>query len=386
MHSGIKGKRIAQNLALVISLIPFIVNGCARLRIEELNPSLIFSTKVLQPGEENPGGKIQIRVNERVPHNLPVLPITDGNSFYISDPTGHTVNVLNSSGDVIKIIGKPETPLPDQIRQVRVNLGVPGWIALDGNGNLFIQSRNVAEPEKKGPQLPPQRDKPYEQRDVMQLSNLTSAPSTIVQISAADEVVRTIGPEGIDGGHFESILRMDADESGHLYVLHAVNDAKVLSVYRDGVLIHRLEGFKPAEEDAKKMLHFEVEDIVPFPGGREALISVTFHRKSNYEFQYRKIYRIFYDKSRLEEIVWLDNAEDYFTWIHPDGGFYLQNVDEEGSRILYKIYSPEGEYLNNLQINLFGLRSGWREIYMTLEGKIYAARLIRDTYEIYEWK
>jgi len=363
-------------------MVPFFALqiGCARFRIEELKPSLIFSSRIVHPDLPNPDGRIQAMINGRVPFDFPILPASDGKNVYIADPERKLVRVFSSSGTVVKLIGETIDPATRGVTHVPIDIGIPGWIAAEpGGGSLYIQSR-ASQQEAQNKEAHDERKK------IMELSAVEPTPSFILQIGEQDELVRKFGPDGTDEKPFETVLRINAAADETLYVLYTQNGKKILSQFKNGKPTYKIEGFDPSSDEEKRKMHVELEDIVPYPDGKTVLASLTYHKKNNYEFQYRKIYRIDAATGTHERIAWLDDPENFFAWIHPDGGFYMQHVDDDGMRILYKIYSPEGEYLNNLQISLFGIRAGWREVFLTLNGKIYASRISRDMFEFYEWK
>ncbi|MCB1317969.1 MAG: hypothetical protein KDK27_18520, partial [Leptospiraceae bacterium] len=78
--------------------------------------------------------------------------------------------------------------------------------------------------------------------------------------------------------------------------------------------------------------------------------------------------------------------DDYVGAPRPDGGFVLMNSEEDGSSVLFKIYSPRGEYLNNRLINYPGLRGSWRETFVTPTERIFSTRMLHGNFELYEWK
>ena len=368
---------------LPLILILWISASCAQFRVEELSPSLIFSTEISHPGSKNPDGKIQAMENRRVAYNFPVKPVTDGSNFYIIDPENHLVRVFSNNGELKKIIGKEGSMVPEGVDHVKIDVGIPGWIAVDDSGNVYIQKRkNEQKENNKEGSLPVNP----ENEVYGSLSTRSFTPSSILILDDSDELNGEIGEEGSQSELFPIIYRMDALNDEILHVLHLYKGEKTLSSYQEGKLKYRITAFNPSDEKENKRYHVEIEDIIPHQDNQYAMASIAYRDKKSFEFNYRKIYHIHFQTNSYEEIAWLDEPDDHFGWIREDGGFYLIHTDEDGSRVRFRIYSNTGEHINNLQITFSGVRSSWRETYMTLEENIYTSRIYKDRFEFYEWQ
>ncbi len=375
------------SLPLTTLLLPLFLgftlfSGCARFRIEELSPSLVASLPVLPPQDPNPDHLLQAMERGRVPYNLPTRPALDDSLLYLSDPARQLVRILSrSSGELNLLLADQHIPALQNARSLP--LGVPGWIAVDDEENLYIQSRIFDGEEEKPLEVPPERRIPGQ----LNTKEMSLLPSVILHLNKEGRLLQTLGQQGQGGDPFPVLYRMDAGDEGKLYVLYKNKEEKrVMALYRNGTLVHDTSAFDPATADEKRRFKVEIDNIVPFPTGENYMASVSFRNRNDYNLVYRKIFRLSPPFQEAKEVLLIDNPSDYFAWTHPGGGFYLMNSEGDGSRILFKIYSSDGEYLNNRLVNFPGLRAGWRETYLTLQGRIFSTRLNQGAYEIYEWK
>ena len=352
----------------LLSLLVILLADCARFRIEELKPSVIASFPIVSGDESNPEQMVQSLQKNRVIYNFPTKPVTDGQFAYVVDPNQHLVRVLPLTGRrPSKLIGAKVDPLPEGVEWIKIPAGVPGQVAVDEEGNLYIQN-HISKPTKG-------TDNKKE--------NALPLPSQILHIREGAELAWSIGRGGLASEPFEQILRMDAASGGRLFVLHTVEGEKILNLYLDGKEAARYEPSSLTTEEERKEYFIDVEDIVPDLSGEYAFASVAFRKKSDYDLVYRKIYRL---DGSPEELLVTEDANEYFAWSRPEEGFYTLRSDEDGSRLLLKVYSSTGEYLSNLLLVYPDIRESWRETYMTMQNRIYTSRLSHGHLELYEWK
>ena len=252
---------------------------CARFRIEELEPSRIASLRIASSDRTNPGQLIQGMQSNRIPYYFPVKPVTDGSKIYIADPGRLMVRVFsNGSGELETLIGGEGIHIPEDIKHIKTIRGIPGWITIDDDENVYIQIRlfedkkeNIKEKKKKDDEkkdkgikeeiIPPEKRLP----GIFNTKDRAMAPSLIYLINDDDKVAAVIGQTGADKP-FNLIYRMDAAKDGVLFVCHRVNSKKVLSVYKNGTLFQYYDSFSPETEKEKKEYIFEVEEIATKPG------------------------------------------------------------------------------------------------------------------------
>ena len=387
--------RLIRHMARTAFLLVFIsitAMDCARFRIEELEPRVVFSTLVTRADAENVAGSVHLLESGRVPFNLPLRPAVNASNAYIADPGRRLIRVFGSgTSDVPEVLLTGEgARLPETagggLATRALKFGIPGWVAVDeDNERLYIQSFVKDNSPLESP------DQPIENRPSGQTSVLRQVASTVLIVNT-DEDYRTVATQGVDGpgsAAFPEILRLSAGDDGLLYVLYrpAEGDGLALGVYRDGTLVRRFvpsaEGILTPEEQRQYFVDWE--DIAPGPGGSFVIFSVALRNKSSYDLYSRRIFRQTAPDATPAELVRLDDPADYFAGAREDGGFFLMNAGEDGSRILFKTFSPNGEYLNNRLIVFPGLRAAWRESFVGLNGLIYSSRLYSGRFELYEW-
>ncbi len=360
---------------------------CARFRIEELQPEAVFSFPVTRADAENPRNRLQLMENGRVPYNLPLRPAFDGSRAYLADPARRMIRVYftgNENPDSLLV--PPGTTIADEdLETVTVRgLGIPGWTAATAD-HLYVQSFAAVS------ESPPTPDQTVENRPSNERSILRRSASRILHLDPDNDfaVLGILGVDGYNSEAFPAIDRLTADDNGLLYVLYRdAENSPVLAIFQDG---RRIGSYAPpadfpGEEDARRY-HAVWEDIAPGQGGDFALYSLALRRKGNYDLVQRIILRrAAGEDSRTVELLRSDDPADYFMWSRNDGGFYLRNSEEDGSRMLFKIFSPDGEYLNNRLIVLPGLRASWRDTYLDIDERIFSSRLYLGRFELYEWK
>ena len=386
--------RPRNRLRVVVALLVIGVSlACARFRIEELEPRPVFSTTVVRAENPNPTGAVQLQESGRVPFNLPVQPAINTSHAYIADPSRKMVRIFRAgnSDTPRAVLAGEGAAVTSELTRYNLKMGIPGWIAVDDDDeNLYIQNfaRDAA------PLNVP--DQPIENRPSNQTSVLRQISSTILVLDVENEyrVKGNLGINGFDTEPFPEILRMTADENGLLHVLYRATNAApnssqeqlILTTYRDGTPVRRFDAFEgAANADERRQYFIEWEDIVPGPGGDFAIFAVSLRQKSSYDLVSRRIFRQDAPDTAPMELLRLDDPADYFVSSRPDGGFFLLNAEEDGSRILFKTFSPEGEYLNNRLIVFPGLRAAWRETFLSLDGRIFSSRLYLGKFELYEW-
>lgn len=362
-------KIILPAAALVVLLA---ASACARFRVQELKASRLFSIPLLAafPHLAKPSE------TEARPLNLTgiaVSPAVQDNRLYLPDVSGGKVRVFQGSGD------KPDMIIADKLGAeeadlIRIKPGAPGQIAADEEDDVFVQVFETVADEKTEPDLPPER----RQTEKMNASMFASAPSRIVHIHDG-AAVGSFGQEGKDTPPFERILQMQAHEAT-LYVFHEVQGKRLLSVFQKDTLVKKYENFNISDLNTYKYA-LDIENIVPVQNG--VLVSATLRDKTTFTPTDRRVYS--WDGTNANLIHTIDDENDQFLSGSQDGGFVLANA-EEGNRLLLKIYSPAGEYLNNRRIVLPDFRTGWREVHIDMTGRVLMTRIQQGQFEMYEWK
>ncbi len=368
---------------IALLAILFIGSGCARFRIEELKSNLIVSIPFFTEASRTEKDRLIVPVNDRLITDLPVRPAIDDDLIYLPDAAGEKIRTYSlRSGNPEFMYGPGSLPEGSKFTLRKVRIGIPGWVTANENGILYVQSYTPDKPphDQSREKTPPEERMPGR----LNFDSVKIAPSRILQIDSNGQLVATIGISGIGGDPFSQIYRMDAFED-LLYVEHDEGEGRTMTVYRNGLPVRYYSVTSLIKPEDQRNFHIDIEEIIPSFKEEYAYASIAYRNKKSYDPIMRKIFRIHND-GRSKELLKVDDANDFFAWGREDGGFYLINSEEDGSGVLYKIYSSEGEYLNNRLIRFPGIRASWRDIFITPEGRFLTTRLNHGLYELYEWK
>jgi hypothetical protein len=369
-------------LPLLLSTLS-LAGGCARFRIEELNPNLIVAIPFYTQASHNDPDQLIVPVNDRLITDLPIQPAMGDGVIYLPDSSGERIRSYSQGS------GKPEAiytsePASDgsKFAYHKIRVGIPGWVAANDNGMLYIQSFPLEKPARNAVRENTAPEDRLPGR--LNFESVRISPSRILQVDSSGQTLATIGVGGSGGDAFLQIYRMDAYED-LLYVTHNEGEGRILTVYRNGSPVRHYAFTPPASPEEQRNFHIDVEEIVPSFSDEFAFVSVAYRNKKSFEPAKRRIFKVYSD-GRNKQLLQVDDASDYFAYGKSDGGFYLMNSEEDGSGVLFKIYSADGEYLNNRKVKFPGIRASWRNIYITPDGKFLCTRIHHGQYELYEWK
>ncbi len=358
--------------ALLCAFLVF--GGCARFRVQELKPARVFAVPLLSAFPHLAKGTDEFTRPIQIT-GIAASPAILGNRIYIPDATAGLVRVFKRNADQPDIIIGDKLEKNSEADLIRVRAGIPGLAVSDDDENVFIAFHEGTPPdEKTEPEPPPER----RTTDRFNANAFMDTPARIVHIKE-DKVASTFGREGKDGPAFERILKMHAQE-GLLYVFHSVGNARQLSVFQNDKRIRHYENFSLPEADALKYF-VDIEDM--FPSGQNVIVSAVLRNKATFAPEQRRVYT--WDGKTSSLLYTIDEDADQFVAARPDGGFTVAN-SEDGNRMLLKIYSPQGEYLNNRLIVMPDFRNTWREVIIDMTGRVFSNRIFKGNFEVYEWK
>ena len=365
-------------LGLVFCIV---VLQCARFRVKELEANLLFSLPVLPASvKSNPKGQLQALQTEGMVYNFPMRPAVSSSRVYLADASHRLIRVFSRGEEVPELVLGLERPLgmKSKIAFKQVDMGIPGWVAVDKNDkNIYIQSYLPIKVERTS-RLP-------EKRFPGRQSVMQRAPSFILQLSGRGKLKAKIGIEGQNSQPFSLILSLRPDGKEKLNVLHKRKNKMELLVFKKSVLVRRF--VQPELElELARNTFVTLEAIYPAANRDFVIGSVAVRRKSNFDLIERVVYYQESPESKARVLLYNDNPMDFLTWASAKGGFYILHAEEDGSGLLFKIFSNRGEYLSNRRVFFSGLRSFWRDVFIDLHGQIFGAQVKNSRFLLYEWE
>ncbi|MBR33130.1 MAG: hypothetical protein CMN77_17665, partial [Spirochaetaceae bacterium] len=373
---------------LISILISLLLSHCARFRIDELSPSTLYSIPLQMnvTAEEFPEGLPVLRT-ERIYGNFPYMPSINDDGIFLSDVSYRVVRFFpGSQASPTWILNARGKPLEMEIETTPIPSGIPGSVASNDEA-LYIEIHEIQDEKKKtyspidsNPDLPPENRLPA----ILRPEYSTSAPARIVRVDLDERTVTTLKDPESANATFDQIHRLVMGEDDTLYVFHRKDGAPAITIYREGVLLGSEQPKGITAPDELKNHRLEIERMIPYPGGERFLISAVFRNPSTFAPEVRKIYH--QDRNgEAREIYSTDETKDALSWAGPDGGFILETLDDSGG-ILFKIFSAQGEYLNNQLLRFPGVRESWRETYRNLNNRIFSVRINEGNYQLNEWQ
>lgn len=372
----------------VAILIILTMSQCARFRIDELSPSALYSIPLeMNVTEQDFPDGLPILRTERIYGNFPYMPAINDDGIFLSDVSYRVIRFFpGSQAQPSWILNARGKPLDLEIESTDIPAGIPGAVASNDDA-LYIEIHDIQEEEKRNySPIDSNPDFPAENRlpAILRPEFSTAAPARIVRVDLDDRTVITLKGEEAGNARFDRVDRMVMGEDDTLFVFHRVAGSPAITIYREGVLIRtELPRGVEATEELKNH-RLEVESMLPYPGGDRFLISAVFRNPSTFAPEIRKIYHQ-PRGGQATEIYSTDETRDALSWAAPDGGFILETLDDSGG-ILFKIFSSNGEYLNNQLLRFPGVRESWRETYRNLNNRIFSVRINEGNYQLNEWQ
>lgn len=378
--------------ALLVSFLLF--GSCARFRINELKPGVIFSIPVSLP-KNTPHSKntFILSQNEHVAHGLPLKITTWDNKVIVTDHSNQQINIYYRNQQIpYAIIGKnfKDKRIVGEAILKKVNFHQSGIFATSVKENLFcfVTFLKTITPKKAIYKIgtPPERP----------ITTGTKIDFNLSQIECLNDDLETATNQNtVQQINDEKLLAIQDIyiSKNAMGVLHNIKKnkkewVKSLTVFAQDIesQTYNRDSFDFLKRAMFKGKHAEIESMVLSPIDNEVYVLISLHKKNNYELISKTLYRLKGPKEIPEELYQSDDPSDFFACPLLNGGFYIKNTGEDGDRILFKIFDADGIYLKNVRVNLPGIRASWRETFCTSDASIFSNRLYRGQYELYEWK
>ncbi len=358
--------------------------SCARFRVKELKAQRIFVLPIRSSKQSNPDMQLQAFEADGLAYNLPLIPAVSRSKLYVSDPGHQLVRVFSDDQGLPELVLGTKRPvkMDKEVVFKKIDLQIPGWIAVDDEENMYIQSY-LPIPREVKQSLPPEKRLPGRQSRIIQ------SPSVILYLNQEGNLQGKIGQNGFNSDPFHLIIKMYPDRDGRLNVLHRDLEGIALSVFTSGKFIRRftmpsLNEIK-AVQDTKQYLTM-LETILPVRGKDFVIGCVVIRKKSNFDIVERVIYSQESPQSKAYILLRNDNPRDFLTWADNQRNFYMLQARESGSGLLLKVFDRTGEYLNNHHIYFPSIGSFWRDTFFNLRGRLFTSQVWEGKFIVYEWQ
>jgi hypothetical protein len=363
-------------------------SGCARFRIDELAPAPVYTIPIqVEVAEDQvPEGLAALR-SERIYGNFPYMPAVNDDGIFLPDSAFRVIRYFTGNQEQpVWILNASGAPIGTEIETTNLPDGIPGNVTATDDA-LYVELHILTEEEKRtyspidsDPNLPAENRLP----GILRPEFSTEAPSRIARVDLEDRTVRILLNTEGENARFTGLARMVQDGDDTIYAMHFREGIPAISVYESGAYVRTVQpGQIPVPEDRARH-RMEIESLLPYPDGNTYLLSVVFRNPATFAPEDRRIY-VQAGNSSPREIYVSEEEGDALSWPARDGGFIMETLDDSGG-ILYKIFSQNGEYLNNQLLRFPGVRESWRETYRTLDNRIFSVRIDEGNYQLNEWR
>lgn len=366
---------------LLFGILLFFQN-CIQFKVDILKPDLIAKLTIgLAPTEVN--GIVTNNVLSNIPFYVPQR----GGLFYVVDNLHQSIKAFDSQGNLEFVIGNFDFELPTSVKQVRYRFGNIGHIAVDSDGNLYIQNRFGKKDDLT--LLSKEEDLFKKFSGSFDPSPGSPLPSYILWMNKKGDLLSLLGTKGKNSEPFRIIESLLATKDNRLFVYHKFLEEFRLSYFQNGELVSEIQETKLPifKTEESKEYKIYLDKIHPHPEGKYAIASVSFHQKQDNRFKFRRLYRLsFSDLDSYQLLKEIQDPKEYLFSIQDNGEFYIWETEEEGLSIKLQVHDQEGNHINNKRIPIDPPRSQWREIYTDGYDNIYSLRIRSGFIEVYRWK
>ncbi len=378
----------------IVLLALICITSCAQWKVSELQKNVLFEIESgTVPGRldfgPNENGVIDITFDIRISHD----------KVLVADNKQHRFQIFNLEGEPELSIGSLQSNAADtseeqtgdgpsdgtqendeaiivqqvnpSITTVDFSFGVIGNFVSDSEGKIFIENS-----------LLPVEDENKKNRRV---DGVNMSPSFILVFNDEGKILYSLGKNGSSEVPFHSIYDMYTDNEGRLFVIS--KSSENWSVFRyDGQNMDFDAHFDREsfhEEDNGNVYDGLVENIIIFNSGNKLLVSVAYY--DEIRFKYRKIYEYLLSENKIgKTILELPDPKNELFSILEDQYIILWDVEQRDLR--FSIWNLQENIINNLRINLNGVRPFYEKVLVDEKGSLYTMIVNENVIEIKEWK
>lgn len=357
----------------------FILNSCARFKVDDLNSTLLGRIKIGNQLQDVEGSIVN-----KIPINIPVyIPVNSGKIF-ISDFSNSLIKVFNNSGKLDYIIGSPNTK-EETLKILSYKFSLIGMMAISGDGDVYVQNRLITKDKKE---VPKEANIYQKNSGLLEVPNLVSLPSYILHINKSGTPESMIGVTGRNSEPFRNIEKIYAFQEKRLAVYYKHIAEYILGFYENGDLIGTIKEseLQIVQGDESKKYSIKMDTIIPHKSGKYALVSFTYLSPEEDRFKFRRIYKFALDKTEPEKLLKeiYDPSEVLFA-VKGNQEFLIWETEENGNSVKLQVHDDNGYHLNNKRMYFPPPRGNWRETYIDGMDNIYSIAIQDGYIEVYQW-
>lgn len=374
-------------------IVGFLLQSCAFFKVDKLKPDVVAKIPI---GSKN---GLELPAQDGVVYEVPLRVGSIDNYLIISEPSQNRIKIFkdNQLQTILSSFKNRENDLDNQEQdtaeqdsdfistQVKFFLNeyldIPEKIVTGKNKDFFVVN--------------------YIHSNLVGKNQSGQGFYKILHFGVDGEYYGMIGRGGQMELPFESVVWLDTDSEGLLWVLYQHMGDYVLDRYQNSKVVYSSNSdtcvnilFNEKEKQNKKQT-LSCERILPFYDGKRILYygkaEASIEKKEskdeteNHLLSYRKL--AFFDLEKNETSMVFDEfSEDHeYLALAITDSVYMWNPSDP-SRLRVSVYDLEGSKQTNLQPEFLGNRSAWKSIYYRLDSSLFGIRIANSQLFLYRWK
>lgn len=370
-----------------------LLQSCAFFKVDKLKPDVLAKIPI---GSKN---GLKLPAQDGVVYEVPLRVGSIDNYLVISEPSQNRIKIFkdNQLQTILSSFKNRENNLDNQEQDtadqdsdfistevkffLNEYLDIPEKIVTGKNKDFFVVN--------------------YIHSNLVGKSQSGQGFYKILHFGVDGEYYGMIGRGGQMELPFESVVWLDTDSEGRLWVLYQHMGDYVLEHYQNNKVIYSSNSdncvnilFNEKEKQNKQQI-LNCERILPFYDGKRILYygkaeanlekKDSADQKENHLSSYRKL--AFFDLEKNETSVVFDQfSEDHeYLALAIGDSVYMWNPSDP-SRLRVSVYDLEGSKQTNLQPEFLGNRSAWKSIYYRLDSSLFGIRIANSQLLLYRWK